>query len=330
MNPFEKLLSKKKPDHPYAFVPGTSVREPISGREAEYRPWETLPRLSVDESPEVMMHQGEVHDMHLGLLNRHLPDDLPHATLNALTTHITPRAGKDIRDYQGNHERSLVILPELELDDLDLAIHHKVDLATANISEIVSNAERIKRGTGEVAILRVINGYRAEYEDSMVAELAGVLGPHFQAEEPRKFRIVGLDENYLRGEPMESITWGYKQYYGKLPSGIEFDSRRSFVTRTDPASGFDPGIREVIQNAVQSDLGMGHVPHLKRVREVFDEIVETGPAHPLVAGAVIKIYLFNQAVDTELAQRFAEQRKQQQAFDAFDTSKIHYKGPKLS
>jgi hypothetical protein len=311
---------KKSAENRFEFVPGTSIPEPITGREEDYRPWEAPPTLSVDKSQEVAIHQADVHTMHFRLIQ-----NLPPSVIDAVANHVIPQGGKGLKDYQGNHERSLMLLPELELDNDGLAIRRKVELGKASMPEIKEDFMRLGRGSAELASLRVIDGHRSEYIPEMMEGVREVVGEGFNPGEPRKFRIIGLDDQFLQGRPMDSITWGYKQYLGPDAEGNEYDSRHTFVLRTDSDDEFDPYIRMAMESAAQHD--QSHIVHLKRVREVLDEMAATGPSHHWAAAATIKIYMFNRAIDEQIAQRDQALIAMRQNAEAFDSSKAFYVGP---
>jgi len=66
---------------------------------------------------------------------------------------------------------------------------------------------------------------------------------------------------------------------------------------------------------------------LNRVKAAFDEITTEGPAHPLVAGAAVKLYMYNRGTAAEIDRRDRDIKKQQRTDAAFDSTIIHYKGP---
>lgn len=310
----------------FELIPRTNVPEAFRGREETYRPWEAPPLLSANEDIRVADHQHDVNEMIMRLVFDHTGNDMPASVRSLVVRHTLPKDGTDINEYQGNHERSLMLLPQFELTNGELATHSKVDLGEANMQEIDSDFNRVGRRSAELALLRIIAGHRAEHIDPMMDELRVLMGAHFEESKPKKIRVVGFDDNFLRNERMQAIAIQYKKYHGELgDTGTEVAGRHTLVLRTDRASGFDPLATSVIQSAAQHD--PTHIPKLNRVRSVFNEVIEEGPTHPFVAGAVIKLYMYNRGTAAEIDRRDRGLKKQELANGIFDSTVIHYRGP---
>jgi hypothetical protein len=185
--------------------------------------------------------------------------------------------------------------------------------------------KRLGRKSAELAMLRVIAGHRAEYKDPMIEELAALLGAKFNVGKPRKYRIIGYDDNFLRHEDMAAIVFESKQSYvdEEDENGDFYDSRQVHVVRTDPASGFNQEVREAIQFAAEVDTT--HISRLKRVKEVFDDIATVGPSHELVAASSIKLYIHNAATARTLAARDRVIARDQRKAQQFDSTQIYFK-----
>lgn len=316
----------EKPASSFEIVTGTDVPEPFRGRKKTYRPWEAPPRLSGSEDMRVQNHVYDANEMIMKLVFDHMARDVPESVKSLVTRHFLSINGEAIDDYQPKFERSLVLLPQFELDDNELEVHKKVDLGKANMEEISSNFDRVGRRSAELALLRIIAGHRSEHMDPMMDELKVLMGAHFEDSRPKKFRVVGFDDNFMREERMQGIAIQYKKYHGRLgDNGTEVAARHTLVLRTDRASGFDQTARSVIQSAAQSD--PTHIPMLSRVRGIFNEVTQEGPTHPFVAAAGIKLYMYNRGTAAEIDRRDRDLTTREKAEAAFDSSAMYYHGP---
>jgi hypothetical protein len=316
----------EKPATSFEVVAGTDVPEPFRGRKKTYRPWEAPPRLSGSEDMRVQNHVYDANEMIMRLIIDHMAGDVPVSVKSLVTRHLLSINGEEIYDYQPKFERSLVLLPQFELDDDELEVHKKVDLGTANMQEISSNFDRVGRRSAELALLRIIAGHRSEYVDPMMDELRVLMGAHFEDSKPKKYRFVDFDDNFLRDERMQAIVIRYKKYHGKLgDTGTEVAARHTLVLRTDRASGFDQIARSAIQSAIPNN--PAHVPMLSRVRGIFNEVAEEGLAHPFVAAAIIKPYMYNRETAAKIDRRDRDQDKKDKIEAAFDSTTMYYHGP---
>jgi len=310
----------------FEVVAGTNVSEPFRGRKKTYRPWEAPPRVSAADDIRVANHQHDVNEMIMRLVFDHTADDVPRSAKSLVARHLFSKNGPEVEDYQPKFERSLVLLPQFELDDDELTVHKKVDLGKANMEEINSNFDRVGRRSAELALLRIISGYRAEFEEPMMDELRVLMGAHFEESKPKKYRVVGYDDNFLREERMDAIAIQYKKYHGTLSgTGNEVAARHTLVLRTDRASGFDPMARTMIQSAAQNN--PNHIPMLSRVRGILNEVTEEGPSHPFVAAAAIKLYMYNRGTAAKIDRRDRDLTKREKTEAAFDSTAIYYRGP---
>ena len=322
--------------HPYGIIPGTKVREPITGREDIYRPWETPPTARAIDSPEVAAHQEEVNAMHTSLFEL-IPFKLSPVAEAFARQNILP--DENSAGYQGHHEARLITLPELELTDEELAIYHelepKIQIGTATMAEVAAHSSLVKRRTGELAMLRTIGGYRSQYENPMMKEAVETLGEGFKRGTRRKLAITGFDSNFFSDQPIDAFSFGYKRPVGVLPDGTEVGARYSFAVDVNPENGFDPSLRDAIQNIAQ-DQPWDIIPQFQRPKALIEEIMKKGPAHPQVIGAVIKLYMFNREVDAEITKRTKEMqgvaaRREKYGESATDSTKMLHKvaQPKL-
>lgn len=315
MNQSEPAPTQSR-SYQYEFVPRTEVREPITGREETYCPYEAPSLISRTENEEVEAHQAEVDQMFDTLIEEYLPSDTPKTAKEHVRQGMfAADALVNIENKKG-YENRLMLLPEWELSGEQLKAHQLVLMGKAAMGAIADDMDVVQRSSAELAMLRTVNGYRAEYEPQLDAALNSLVDePSEQDDEPLKIRIIGFDHSFYRGQDPNAMTVEFKYHHGASGNGAVIKSRTSLAVRLDQPSGFDQGIRNAICQASRS--GRNHAEQLFRVRPVLLEIARVGIQHPNVIASTRRVYRYNPKVERELAAR--QGRK---ALD-FDSTKIY-------
>jgi hypothetical protein len=304
----------------FGLIDGTTIREPTTGRESDYRPWEAPPITTRHENPDIEAHQAEVENMLSALIEL---VDVPDVTKELIGQHIlSSDVRRDIENQNGYRNR-LMLLPDLELDDTQLQLHQRVLLGTATIAENLTHMELVKRSSSEVAMVRTVGKSRTEYRTQMFEELGTAMGADFAMSEPRNFQIEGFDNNFFRDKLMESFIFSFKQDCGTLPGDIDVKARTSLIVCTNFKSGFDQDIRHVIQSSAQHD--RAHIPMLRRVKPILEDLAGQNVTHPYVVGSITSVYAYNPEVAALLVERDLKRKKNLASY-SIQSDGMYYNG----
>jgi hypothetical protein len=281
----------------FNFVTGTDIREANAGREDVYRPWEAPGLAGRYNDPEVGAHQQDVDRMIEAIIKKGLPEKTtPPTIIEFVNAHFFSKDMLlDMANKEGYRKREMKN-PETELPTNELEeIHQRVLKGTATALEIDIHRAAIKRASAELAQLRTVDNLRTEYEPLMIDEIMPLMGDNAKLSGPQKLEIVGYDKAFYQGEEMSSFFLKYKrEFQGDRPDDINVKLRHGLVVRTDPASGFNQEIAQAMmrsaRHAIEEGLSIDFSLELRRVKQVVDEIADTGSAHPNVAASIISAY----------------------------------------
>lgn len=306
----------------FEFVPGTTIREAYAGREKNYRPDEAPPLIAARDSEEISIHQRDVARM----LSEILDAKNYHPAIRELVENrlLSNEALTDIDNQKGYVQR-LVLVPELELNKDEFALHEKVLNGTGSLQENYQHMQLLGRSGAELSTLRTIGGHRSEYQSMIADDVRNLMGENFSDEEPYKIKVVGFDNGFYTNGHMRAFIVSYKRHYGQLPDGTSIKSRTSLIVQADYASGFDQEIKGVIEASAQHSLD--HIPRLKRVRPVLEDIIEQGATHPNVVATMCSIYGNNEQTLTAIEKRdnFAKYNTHRLGKTAFDSSRMYHR-----
>lgn len=326
-------MSTKKSTNLYEYIAGTNIREPISGRESEYRPWEAPPLLASSENSEVLVHQAEVREMLMNLILYNLEkQNIKLNEAGLVKQDVFPDDELSSRDFQGNHEASLVTDPENELTEDQLLIFRKVEHGTADMAEIKESMRDMGRSSAELAMIRIIAGYRAEHTDPMMEELMAIIGSRFEPAEHKKYRVNKLLVDEAAGRLL-AATVEFKQDLSteKDDDGNLFGLRGKATLRLNTRA-FNPNARSVLEKAALN----GHAPvgvlKLRAIRDEICRIIEEGPSHPAVLAMTKKAYVYNPDNSREIDKRYGKVPKKgpSRKITFLDTDGNRLNSPNLS
>lgn len=245
-----------------------------------------------------------------------------HASL--VTRSIFPSDERTSRDFEGNHDRRLMLLPEFELDQAELVTHDRVNIGTASLYEIRGNANRTGRRSAGVASLRMVGGHRSEYIPPMYDDVEEFIGDDYDPGQPRKFRITDYDDSYLSGKPLTALTIEFKQNLTTTPDdhGNLYGSRHRATVRLDTRS-VDPNTRRVFQEAAPNNHGSA-LFRLRRIQDFISDIISSQMTHPAIEAAKLDIYMHNPETRKQIDARDRSRRQSDRVRKLFDTSQIAY------
>lgn len=293
---------------PFEFVTGTTVREPIKGREDRYSPFEApaLAPISL-ESSEVKKHQEDTEDMLKALVNSWMDPATPQSVKDLILRHFFSRDVVLDTENRLGYDHRLVLLPEFELEGPAYERHQRVMEGSATPWEIDQHRADVGSMGAQLAMLRTVEQYRTEHEAPMFEAVDNLLGDDLDISEPKKLQIFELSSDFYRDEAINGLIMGFKRDRGTRKDGTTIKSRHTFVVRTDYQSGFDPTIRQAIQRSAAHGAGdrpnVNNPMRLKRVGELMGEIARVGATHDLVAASMTSAYVFDPSVKDKIIER---------------------------
>jgi hypothetical protein len=320
-------MSNQSPEFPanvprFEFVPGTTIREAYAGRAEDYRPDEAPPLIAARDNEEISAHQQDVVRMLGEILDA---KNFRPGIRELIETRILSNEALTDIDNQKGYTQRLVLLPELELDEETFALHDKVLMGKGSLRENYDHMRLLGRSGAELSTLRTIGGHRGEYQEMIADDVKELMGEDYSDEDPYKIKVVGFDNGFYTNGQMRAFILSYKRHFGQLPDGADVKSRTSLIVQADFASGFDQEIKGVIEASAQHKLE--HIPRLKRVRPVLDDIIEQGPNHPNVVASMCSIYANNERTLERIKQRDEKAVKNRSPLGqkAFDSFAMHYR-----
>jgi hypothetical protein len=235
---------------------GTDIREPMTGREAVYSPYEVppffIPSVSKDEVPgHLTLHQEEVMAMHDALIARELAGRVSPSVLeyirNSIHARMTQQLGMNSHCYLARLNKDEATMNESCYAALE---------GTASVAQAAEARAIFKMVSAPLAEITLIGDKRKEYLPDMIRAVSDYVGHDISKTAPYRIEVIGFDHDpdYRKTTHIGAMRVMMKRHHGYTPDGEEVKQRTLAIIDLSRGSGLDPTITQAIFDAYQQNI----------------------------------------------------------------------------
>lgn len=231
---------------------GTSIFEPISGREDVYRPHESTPLLSNDT---LDSHQSGVRYMVGALIDHELGHKVSDKVLkfihHSIQMRMLQRDGSNSVSYTTRLHDTIPNVVDEELRNELIESCTAAENGTASMYQSDMTRRALGMASVEYGNLTIIGDKRAEHLPDMYDEASELLGKNIAEVEPYRIEVIGFDRepDGRKNNHLGAMRIKMKRHLGYLDDGTEVKQRTLAIIDMSQKSGMDPSITKAIFEA---------------------------------------------------------------------------------
>lgn len=243
-NSIEELRSRQ------GLILGTSIYEPIAGRETVYRPYESTP---LDLSDEVLdIHQDDVRRMMSDLIDHEYAGRVSDSVLrflrHSILTRMIQRDGSNAASYSSRLHKTLPGELEGTIENEIIEACRAAKAGTALMTQSEVAREVLGMASAEYGNITVIGNKRAEHIPDMFSEASELLNRDITDVEPYRIEVIGFDRepDGRKNNHLGAMRVKIKRYLGELDNGTEVKQRTMAIINLSKGAGVDQAITQAI------------------------------------------------------------------------------------